>query len=527
MLSFSRSSNLKKTTEFNNQQIHLFQQFFVHPDEKRQEEIKFCLKKNVENSLIDKIYLLNERIYKEGELGSSSNKIIQKKIKTRLSYKKLFNYIHKKNITGYIVFSNSDIFLDDTIDNIRRTDFHKNKNFIGLLRYDYDVKSKKSNIFGPRFDSQDTWIIHTDHLPNKDILDIFDFQFGKPGCDNKIIYLMKILGYKIYNIPKLIKTYHVHKSMNRDYTSKDLVPRPHIYIEPYGYSSKQSNIEPYIKAIEMTENLSLFNYDDNIRFYNFITDKINEKKTFYIPKLCNIESFYSYVINTIIKNKKPVDPEEIKKILKSIELSYLYYKEPDKSINYCILYDQAIKDSEVYTCYEKYNSENTGIIPGIEYFQTKYPKKNKIWENVFNIGAFIKYYPWTIALSGKKILIVSQFSEEISKQGNNSEYYGVNLFPNCKIECLEFHTGPIKDYNSDQIMSIYMENLKEYDFDIVLLDTYGYGNILAHYIWKFMGKSAINVGEMLPLYFGIYNDKYEKENADIIKLYKNEKWLKL
>ena len=76
-------------------------------------------------------------------------------------------------------------------------------------------------------------------------------------------------------------------------------------------------------------------------------------------------------------------------------------------------------------------------------------------------------------------------------------------------------------------MSIYMENLKEYDFDVVLLDTYGYGNILAHYIWKFMGKSAINVGEMLPLYYGIYNDKYEKENPDIIKLYKNEKWKKL
>ena len=189
MLSFERSGNLTKTSEFKNQQIHLFQQFFVHHDEKRQEGIKFCLKKNVENNLIYKIYLLNERIYKEEELGISSNKIIQKKVKTRLSYKKLFNYIHKKKIKGYIVFSNSDIFLDDTIDNIRKTDFHKNKNFIGLLRYDYDVDSKKSKIFGPRFDSQDTWIIHTDHLPNKDIIDIFDFQFGKPGCDNKLIYL--------------------------------------------------------------------------------------------------------------------------------------------------------------------------------------------------------------------------------------------------------------------------------------------------------------------------------------------------
>ena len=527
MLSFSKSFNLKKTSDFNNQPIHLFQQFFIHKDPERQKEIEFCLKKNVENKLIDKIYLLNERIYKEDELTISSNKIIQKKIKTRLSYKKLFNYIHKKNINGYIVFSNSDIFLDDTIDNIRKTDFHKSKNFIGLLRYDYDIGSKKSKIFGPRFDSQDTWIIHTDHIPNKDLLDVFDFQFGQPGCDNKLIYLMKILGYKIYNIPKLIKTHHVHKSQKRDYSAKDLIPRPHIYIEPYGYSTKQSNIEPYLKAIEMTENLTIFNYDDNIRLYNFITDKLNTNKPFYIPKLGNIECFYSYVVNTIIKSKKPTNPEEIAKLLKSIELSYLYYDDPDKSINFCILYDQAIKDSEVYTCYEKYNSENSGIIPGIEYFQNKYPKKHKVWENVFNIGSFIKYYPWTISLSNKKILIISQFAKEISAQGNNIEYYGVNLFPNCKIQCLEFKTERINGYNSDQIISIYMENLKDYDFDVVLLDTYGYGNILAQYISKFMGKTAINVGEMLPLYFGVYNDKYEKEHQDIMKLYKNDKWLKI
>ena len=137
MLSFERSDNLKSISEYNPEPIHLFQQFFIHNDADRQKEIELCLKKNVENNFIDKIYLLNERIYKEDELKVSSKKIIQKKIKTRLTYKKLFNYIHKKNINGYIVFSNSDIFLDDTINKIRKTEFHKKKNFIGLLRYDY------------------------------------------------------------------------------------------------------------------------------------------------------------------------------------------------------------------------------------------------------------------------------------------------------------------------------------------------------------------------------------------------------
>ena len=60
-----------------------------------------------------------------------------------------------------------------------------------------------------------------------------------------------------------------------------------------------------------------------------------------------------------------------------------------------------------------------------------------------------------------------------------------------------------------------------------LLDAYGYGNILARFVWKELGKTAINVGNLLPLYFGIYNDAYEKLYPDIIKLYKNEKWIKV
>ena len=49
--------------------ITLLYQFFIHPNEQRNKEILFCLKKNVENPHIDTIYLLNERIYSTGELG--------------------------------------------------------------------------------------------------------------------------------------------------------------------------------------------------------------------------------------------------------------------------------------------------------------------------------------------------------------------------------------------------------------------------------------------------------------------------
>ena len=51
----------------------------------------------------------------------------------------------------------------------------------------------------PRFDSQDVWIFHSTNSIEENQEKAFSFEFGKPGCDNKIIYLMKILGYEIYN----------------------------------------------------------------------------------------------------------------------------------------------------------------------------------------------------------------------------------------------------------------------------------------------------------------------------------------
>ena len=65
--------------------IYLFYQFFVHPNEDRHNEIKYCLLKNVQNEFVDKIYLLNERIYSDKELGVSSDKIIQVVIHKRLT----------------------------------------------------------------------------------------------------------------------------------------------------------------------------------------------------------------------------------------------------------------------------------------------------------------------------------------------------------------------------------------------------------------------------------------------------------
>jgi hypothetical protein len=74
---------------------------------------------------------------------------------------------------------------------------------------------------------------------------------------------------------------------------------------------------------------------------------------------------------------------------------------------------------------------------------------------------------------------------------------------------------------SDSKIVTVMEKLNS--FDIALVSCGGYANpICAHMYLK--GKSAIYVGGVLQMYFGILGNRWIKERPDIIKLYHNKYW---
>ena len=58
-LSKSKRINTKENPD--NQNIYLIYQFFVHKDKSRNQELQKCLRFNVENPFISKIYLLNRK----------------------------------------------------------------------------------------------------------------------------------------------------------------------------------------------------------------------------------------------------------------------------------------------------------------------------------------------------------------------------------------------------------------------------------------------------------------------------------
>ena len=531
------SRKVEKSNICNSDEINLFYQFFIHKVTKRSKEIKKCLKFNVQNKHINKIYLLNERIYTNEELGISSDKIVQIDMKNRLKFQDVFKYINDNNINGYNIIINADIFLDDTINNLKYSNIHTNKQMFALLRYEYDPgELSESKIFGPRFDSQDTWIIHSNFNVKLDEQKIFNFEFGKPGCDNKIIYLMNILGYEVINDPGFIKTYHVHSSEQRDYTNKDYIHNPWGVIVP---SNVDVNlIKPSIgidlrQVASKTDNLRHIRFEDNNVLFNYLVTKINSGQNFIIPRIAGVENNYA-VEAEIVRQTGNVTPEFQDYMNKSlgtmknnagIKLTNL-----NSILKYSSMYLEAFDLCELYSCWSPCTD---GVYQHIEkshdYIRDKHKSKMAIWAFALDIFHYVKGgHPWTLTLRGKRILIISAFEESIKEKiPIRKEIYGIDLFPDCEILTIKppqtQGTEESEEFDVElEKFFVKLDSIKD-RYDIALVSAGGYGNLICSHIFK-SDKSAIYVGGVLQMAFGILGSCWLKERPDILRLFMNKYW---
>jgi len=208
------------------QPITLFQQFYISTNAGRQKEIIECLNRNQNNKCITKICLLNERLYSLEELGLFSlDKIQQIVISKRLRFSHVFEAA-QDNEQGWNVLANADIFFDDTLSNLYSIQTDR-KLIFALLRWEYP----SAKLFGPRADSQDSWIWHssqTSTLKTKTV----DFLLGVPGCDNRLAYEFQ-KDFQLLNVPHFIRTHHYHSSKVRNYSKEDSIPGPYCTITPF------------------------------------------------------------------------------------------------------------------------------------------------------------------------------------------------------------------------------------------------------------------------------------------------------
>ena len=132
-------------------------------------------------------------------------------------------------------------------------------------------------------------------------------------------------------------------------------------------------------------------------------------------------------------------------------------------------------------------------------------------------------------MQNKRILLISPFQETLQEQIpiRKCIYDNVDLFPNCEFITLKPPQTQADQRSSEFAVEFdkFKSNVDELldDFDIALVSCGGYANPICSHIYS-KGKSAIYVGGVLQMYFGILGNRWLKERPDIVKLFYNQYW---
>ena len=216
-------------------QLWLLTQYYRPDKARRGREIRKCLEMNVQCPFVDKIVLLNETDQSKSFPSDPKEKIQQVVIGKRLTYATVLKWFQENAPSNTIcVFANSDIYLDDSWRTLWSVNLQDK--FLSLLRYDVEENGGPSKLFGPRPDSQDTWVFLSDSVKSRtfDWKDL-EFPFGKAGCDNAINVEMLRKKFLIVNPAYTVRTHHLHTSAIRTYDPSDVVDKPmYFYVEPTG-----------------------------------------------------------------------------------------------------------------------------------------------------------------------------------------------------------------------------------------------------------------------------------------------------
>ena len=191
--------------------IHLLTDYYIPPMKERQEELDFCYLDNIDNSCFDQIH-----VFHSDPPPRINDKVILNPTTKRINYSDYFKYA-QNNIPkdDIIVLANSDIYFDDTI--ARLPQFDLDKHVLALTRWSssgendgHRIKDGVLDLFPNHYCSQDVWV-WKNPLNNFKELDC-NFTLGVLGCDNKIAYLFKQMGYEPINPCLDIVSYHYHQT---------------------------------------------------------------------------------------------------------------------------------------------------------------------------------------------------------------------------------------------------------------------------------------------------------------------------
>lgn len=219
--------------------------------------------------------------------------------------------------------------------------------------------------------------------------------------------------------------------------------------------------------------------------------------------------------------------------------------EIDNLIKYCDLFKKC------YDCSNIIMINTAKLSSFLQFFKVGHPyyvKNNKFEEQsqsniddllenkiIFNyhavVESFIYFDQWFPLLDNKKILIISTFDDEIKQQLSIKDQLfakqHLRKYPNfAKVSYVHTHltlSDLEKPHNNwFETYQSYCKQIACADFDIALLFCGCYSYPIAQYIYSEINKSAIIVGGVAQLFFGITGNRYE---TPFFKQFMNNKWI--
>tara|TARA_Y100001978_G_C23684195_1_gene430850 strand:- start:424 stop:1395 length:972 start_codon:yes stop_codon:yes gene_type:complete len=158
----------------------------------------------------------------------------------------------------------------------------------------------------------------------------------------------------------------------------------------------------------------------------------------------------------------------------------------------------------------------------------KHLSKAKVCD-LINLEPYFSSNPWSLALAGKKVLVIHPFSSIIENQFMNrrrSIFKDKNVLPEFDLKTLK---APITYPGGDTMSQNWFDNLDDLtnnalksEFEIAIIGCGAYGMPLAARLKK-AGKKSIHLGGAVQILFGIKGKRWD--DMDIFREMYNENWI--
>jgi hypothetical protein len=166
-------------------------------------------------------------------------------------------------------------------------------------------------------------------------------------------------------------------------------------------------------------------------------------------------------------------------------------------------------------------------------FELEFINNNSPKCKIIEVRSLEPYYsdnPWSQHLEGKKVLIISPFTNSIVKQYQNRNllWQDQRILPDFELKLLKHQLSPALGIPSMydswiEMLADLKRKIELIDFDIALIGTGGSSLPLAIHCKK-LGKKAIHLGGSLQVLFGIKGTRWDDKPH--VNCFYNEHWIR-